>query len=129
MDEGFGFMHDHITEDSLFRVTEAATRSVGRQDACFYCGRAIGNYHAIDCATVRRTVTVKATITYEIEAPSTWTPEDIEHHRNEGSWCSSNIVYEIQDLVGEGEEIERCICRMVKYEYVGETNKPLTCSE
>ena len=43
----------------------------------------------------------------------------IEFRRNEGSWCSSNALRELEAMTKRGE----CLCRHTKFEYVREATK------
>lgn len=86
----------------------------GKPDECFYCGQPLGAQHAAECVCRTRTVIVRATIEYEVTVPSFWDRAQIHFHRNEGSWCSNNMLNELDELNRD------CLCRYVKWEYVGE---------
>lgn len=60
----------------------------------------------------RKTVIVRMTVEYPVDVPSDWEKYDIEFHRNEGSWCASNAIDELQEL---GD----CICSYTEFAYVG----------
>ena len=101
-----------------FKVTKKAQRPARMDGSCFYCGEKIGDYHKDNCVLVIKNVIVKATIEYEINVPSDWTKETIEFQRNEGSWCSSNIIEELKKV----DEKEGCLCRRVEFEYLKDTS-------
>ena len=102
-----------------YKVTKKAMRPVSNVEGCFYCGSSIGSYHKDSCVLVSKRVKVKATIEYEIEVPNSWSKKDVEFHRNEGSWCASNMLGEMKKL----EEKEGCLCQFTKFEYIGDTSK------
>lgn len=90
-------------------------RPNGRPDQCFYCHQMIGEYHDPNCVLWTRQVLVRAVVEYSIEVPRSWDKKRIESHRNDGTWCASNGLAEIEQLVGDG-----CGCGVLRYEYVGE---------
>ena len=77
-------------------------RPAGRPDACFYCGRRVGKPHARDCNVIEKLVELKITAklpdgrtftgSWTLEEPHFWKPEDSEFHKNESSWCCSNLL-------------------------------------
>lgn len=82
---------------------------------CFWCPSKIGTPHAAECPCWTKTVTIKMTIEYSIDVPHSWTKDQIEFHRNEGTWCGDNAIAELEALEG-------CLCSYAKFEYVGETS-------
>jgi len=46
-------------------------------------------------------VFIKVTIEYAIAVPDYWTRSDINFHRNESSWCASNIIRELEHANAE----------------------------
>jgi hypothetical protein len=86
---------------------------------CFYCDRAIGQPHAERCILIQRKVVVRVTIDYEIAVPAHWMQEDIEGYRNDSSWCSTNLIKELEELA----EKDGCLCKSAHTEYVGEPPK------
>ena len=103
-----------MTRDE-WQVKEFGIRPAGSPDHCFYCGEPRGGTHKADCVIRERTVVVKLTIEYTITVPEHWTPEDIEFHRNESSWCTSNALPELEKLDENG-----CLCHGSSFEYVRE---------
>jgi hypothetical protein len=100
-------------------VKEDAIRPAGSQDRCLYCNRALGAEHKPDCVMRNKTVVIKAIIEYVVEVPEHWDKEQIEFHRNLGSWCSSNFVDEINEL----EEKIGCLCSHTNFKYVREATE------
>lgn len=78
-----------------------------RQDGtCFYCRMPIGKEHKRDCVIPTKTVVVDFTIRLVREVPDFWDGDRVEFHANDSSWCSSNIVSEIESIDTE----DRCLC-------------------
>lgn len=94
--------------------------SMGRRE-CFYCRNAIGTPHAERCVLINRKVKVKAVIEveYDIEVPADWDQSLIEFARNEGSWCASNLISDLETLDKQG-----CLCPYVQYELIGDEGEP-----
>jgi hypothetical protein len=79
-------------------------RPAGRPDVCFYCGQKVGQLHARDCNVILKLVELKITArlpdgrvflgSWTLEEPHFWKPENSELHRNESSWCCSNLLRE-----------------------------------
>lgn len=99
-----------------FIVTEKAMRPAGPERRCFYCKEPIGGKHGPTCVLVRKKVKIRATVEYEIEVPAHWDAEDIEFHRNDGSWCSSNMIGELEAL--------GCLCGAVHFEHLADCDAP-----
>jgi len=100
-----------------FLVTpEYGPRPAGKPTECFYCQQPLGSEHGADCVIRQRTVVVRMTIEYVVAIPESWTPEDLEFHRNESSWCSSNALDEIG---GTGDD-SPCICPTTRFSFVRE---------
>lgn len=99
-------------------VTDKAQRPVDpNSGTCFYCNQYIGEPHLDECVLIQKKVRVRATIEYDIEVPNYWQAEELEFHRNEGSWCSDNMIRELEDLPG-------CLCHHVEFEYLKDTSGP-----
>lgn len=97
-------------------VTEAAMRPAAPGvRRCFYCHEAVGAEHKADCVCVVKRVKIRATIEYEVTAPSDWDKHMVEFQRNDGSWCANNMLHELEALKGNG-----CLCNHVKFEYLGD---------
>ena len=104
---------------SEFTVTKIAERPANPTPVCFYCDQPVGDKHKKECVLIHKKVVVKATIEYEIEVPNFWTAEDIEFHRNESSWCSNNIIEELEDT----RRKLGCLCECIEFEFVRETEE------
>lgn len=96
-------------------VTADCARPDGKPGECFYCNMAVGAEHKADCSAYRKTVTIRAIIEYPIEVPHSWTKDDIEFHRNEGTWCSDNMLDELKEIIDEGHA---CLCGISRFEVV-----------
>ena len=105
-----------------FTVTEKAQRPANMNGRCFYCGQMIGADHREDCVLIHKKVKVRMIVEYEIKVPAHWDKELIEYHRNEGSWCASNAIDELEAAFGD--ESKRCMCDAAKFEYVGGDTAP-----
>jgi len=92
-------------------INDDGIRPAGKPDECFYCRQKIGANHNHDCVAVHKMVKVRAVIEYEVEVPASWDKESIEFQRNEGSWCSDNMINEIEALDG-------CLCNYTDFEYL-----------
>lgn len=92
-------------------IVEADGRTNG-DVRCFYCSEPVGGWHKADCVRFTKKVMVRAIIEYEIEVPDFWQKENIEFHRNEGSWCTDNMLDELEAL----SESEGCLCHCVRFE-------------
>lgn len=102
------------------KVTLDDTRSQnggrGTPDKCLYCTAAIDTPHDSDCVCPQRTVVLEAKIQMVVEVPIFWSEEDILFHRNEGSWCATNLVDELQ----RGPD---CLCDHAEFSFVREANE------
>lgn len=95
-------------------VKEEDERPAGKGSGhCFYCPSKIGERHAEDCVIWEKQVVVRATIEYTITVPHSWKKEDIEFHRNEGSWCSNNMIPELEAL-----SEHNCLCPYTEFMYL-----------
>lgn len=80
-------------------------RPASSQRRCFYCREPVGGRHKETCVLVKKRVriNVQVALSYEITVPANWTADDVEYHRNEGSWCADNALSEFAELGG-------CLC-------------------
>lgn len=99
-----------------FIVTEDDSRGRQRGPQCFYCPSAIGSEHASECVCRQRSVVIQVTITYPILVPESWPARTIEFHRNDGSWCSSNLLEELDAL-------DSCLCPLTEFKFVREAGE------
>jgi hypothetical protein len=100
------------SQDTWPLVDSSDTRPAGPSTACFYCNRPIGERHDRECVLVvkRVALTVKTTIddrnyvgTWELDQPHFWSPSDSEFHKNEGTWCANNLLYQEDEVVWQGD--------------------------
>lgn len=103
-----------------FIVTEKAMRPASGARECFYCQQPIGSAHKNECVLIYKKARIAFTIEYDIECPSYWDANQIEFHRNEGSWCSNNAVRELQKIIEKNENKE-CFCGCSSVECLSET--------
>jgi hypothetical protein len=92
---------------SNYIVTEKAQRPARMDGSCFYCRQNIGDNHNDDCVLIHKKAIVEMKVRYEVSIPDFWTEGDVLFHRNESSWCSTNMLSEIDNLAGD------CICDIV----------------
>ena len=97
-------------------TAENGPRPAGKPDRCFYCSQPLGSQHAPKCVCRERTVVVRAVIEYVIEVPESWTAEQIEFQRNDGSWCATNLIGELREI----HEAGACLCPITSFEYLRE---------
>lgn len=82
-----------------------------------------GAEHKPECAVRSRTVVVRAIVEYVVSVPEDWTEELILFQRNDGSWCASNGLNEIVQLIQNDDAHDRCACGYIRYEFVREATK------
>lgn len=118
-------------------VTEKVGRGIETTGVCLYCKRALGDQHKEDCVIRRRTVVVRMIAEYVVTVPEDWDVDQILFQRNEGSWCASNGLREVvemlqkNDIVVESkttepyEEGSKIIdpCDFVRYEFIREATE------
>lgn len=117
---------DEVGPAVRFTVTEKATRPASDRPSdrrqCLYCQVGIGGYHKADCVLIKKKVKVRMIVEYEVEVPAHWDKGTIEFQRNEGSWCASNAIQELDKLFGE--DAGPCMCPAAKFEYLGGDTAP-----
>jgi len=102
------------------RLVAADCERPARMDGtCFYCRQPVGGLHVPNCVAFKRRVRVRAVIEYEIDVPASWSKEQIEFHRNEGSWCADNMIDEISAIGGE----DGCLCAAVQFTYLDDVEE------
>lgn len=75
---------------------------------CHFCRNKIGERHDAKCVCFTKTVTIRLVAEYPIEVPNFWDKGNIEFHRNEGSWCATSAIDELDALFGDGSDT--CAC-------------------
>jgi hypothetical protein len=109
--------------DTAPLVKDEDVRPARQDGTCFYCRQALGEPHKEECVIWTKKVRVRVTLEYEIEVPRSWTKENIEFHRNEGTWCADNMVQELENWMGTGGSYEEegyrpCMCGTTHFEVV-----------
>lgn len=89
-------------------------RPAGPRDQCFCCGQKIGEPHKRDCAIIDQKVRLRYIFEIEADVPHFWGENEILFHRNEGSWCASNAIDELDSI----DKKEGCLCKRFKCEFV-----------
>ena len=107
-----------------FIVTKKAQRPAKMDGRCFYCNELIGSNHKLDCVLVQKKVKIKMTVEYEVDVPSSWNKENIEFHRNEGTWCSNNAIDELETAFEK-----TCMCGTTKFKYIKDISEPYLSEE
>ena len=103
----------------IWSVGNHGIRPAGSPTACFYCGAGIAEQHKPDCVIRSRTVVVKMEIDLVVTVPESWTPEDIEFHRHESSWCASSIINDLENLANRKD----CLCQFTEFKFVREATE------
>lgn len=102
-----------------YKVTEEnGPRPAGAPDRCFYCDRSLGEEHKEDCVLRMQTVRVLYTIEIVEAVPEYWDQEMLEFHRNDSSWCASNLLTVLEGV----KAAHGCLCAYVTAEYLGESD-------
>jgi hypothetical protein len=100
-----------------FIVSKEYSERPARPDGtCFYCSAPIGTEHKLGCVIRQKTVVIEMRITLCIDVPEDWTADNIEFHRNMGSWCTSNAIHEIE----HAEEYRNCLCDDTRFLFLRE---------
>ena len=98
------------------RITNIVTKSdtrcegAGTPDKCFYCNGKFGEPHDSDCVVIKRPVVTEITFTVVLPYPRNWSFEEIESHCNESSYCSDNLLDEIERV----KNANNCLCGHVQ---------------
>lgn len=104
-----------------WEVKDFGIRPAGPPDRCFYCDRKKGEQHKKDCVIRQRTVVIRTTFEYTISIPEDWLPDMFEAHRNEGTWCGTNGLHEIEELLERIDSV--CLCPFIETEFVREADE------
>jgi len=106
------------TELVSFLVTEEAMRPASDKRECFYCNQPIGEIHKLDCVLINKKVKIRMIVEYEASVPASWDKNQIEFHRNDGTWCANNAIEEF-----DREDVS-CMCGNAEFEYIGGDSDP-----
>ena len=93
-------------------------RAARLDGTCFYCWVPLSGEHKKDCVIRQRTVDVEMTIRFPISVPEHWDVESIEFHRNDSTWCTDNVIPELEH---EAERVG-CLCMATTFRYLGESS-------
>lgn len=107
-------------QDVLVRADDE--RPVLRPEGgCGYCPAKLGEAHAPECVCRCRTVVMRFTVDLVRRVPEHWTPEQINFHANESSWCADNAIREMAESVDRRKEKGLgCFCPTAQGAYVRE---------
>lgn len=100
-----------VTMKNVAPITKAAGKN-----ECTWCGASVGLPHKDECVVPKRVVTLEVTFRVPMPVPQSWTPDQIEFHRNESSWCASNWLHDLERFCGD----QRCLCAYSNTRYIGE---------
>ncbi len=94
-------------------------------DKCFYCGEPHPK-HKDDCGLVRRSVVLRMSIEFVAAVPQSWDKDQIEFHRNEGTFCSANDIDAVTEaLRAQNPDVDGspCFCFCSRTELVREATE------
>lgn len=122
----------------IVTLDDDGIRPAGPQDACLYCQQKVGQPHGAKCITIKKRVKVRYIFELVLEEPHSWGKEQVEFHRNDGTWCANNAIQEIESvLVDDDDESDdepeltpgkyRCLCPVFKAEYVEDVDSTPIC--
>lgn len=94
-------------------------RPARRDGTCFYCHAPIGGTHKEGCVIRQRTVVVRVALDVVISVPADWDKKMVEFARNEGSWCSDNMLRELGEWANNREVNNgHCTCGNMEVMYL-----------
>lgn len=99
-----------------WEVTKDDERPARPDGTCFYCWEPIGGKHKEDCVIPCRPVEIEVRIRLVEEFPVSWSEGDIEFSKNESTWCASNIIDRLEEIVKTG----KCLCDVTEVKYIKE---------
>lgn len=102
-----------------WEVKDYGIRPAGDSEHCFYCGEPKGSIHKEDCVIRSRTVVIKMEAELVVDVPEFWDEEQINFHRNKGSWCATNVLSELERL----DNRLGCLCGVLKFKYLREATE------
>ncbi|MEX5630913.1 hypothetical protein, partial [Pseudomonas marginalis] len=85
----------------------------GLPDECSWCKQKIGEEHLFECVTQTHKVKVRYIFEIEIDMPVSFTKENIEYNRNDGTWCADNAIDELKKA-----SENNCLCSVFKAEVI-----------
>lgn len=102
-----------------WEVKDYGIRPAGNPDECFYCGTKKGGTHKEDCVIRSRTIVMKMEVEMVLTAPEDWDEDMCNFHKNEGGWCATNIISELERM----DNKMGCLCSVAEFEYLREATE------
>lgn len=99
-------------------VEEADVRPARPDGTSFYCHKAVGQLHSVECVRHRRKVRLRLTVEYEVDVPNSWSEEQINFHYQESSYCADNVSSDLEAYAHQLNQNKDCLCGRAKIEYV-----------
>jgi hypothetical protein len=103
------------------QVKDTGERPAGKPGFCFYCRKPTSEPHEKDCVIPKRSVVLRMEVEMVVDVPDHWTPENIEFHRNDGTWCTSNAFQELARATDKPNA--NCGCSCSKFTFLREATK------
>jgi hypothetical protein len=114
-----------MSEFPVVAADDPGIRPAGAPDECFYCRSKVGAPHGDECVMVTKRVRLRYTFEVELDVPHSWSVDNILFHRNEGTWCSRNALYELEKAYPSNNEAP-CPCPGFKCEFLAEVDSAPT---
>lgn len=102
-----------------WKVKEYGIRPAGSPDHCFYCNAARGEIHALGCTIRSKTVVMEMKVEIVMVVPEIWDEQTCNFHKNESSWCATNIL----DILQVMDEKQGCLCGATEFKYLREATE------
>ena len=99
-----------------WEVKDYGIRPAGSPNHCFYCNAKKGGIHKKDCVIRSRTIVMEMKIEIVMEVPESWDEEMCNFHKNQGSWCATNII----DTLKKINKVNGCLCSVSEFKYIRE---------
>ena len=102
-----------------WKVEEYGIRPAGSPDHCFYCGVERGGTHKKDCVIRKRTIVMEMKVEIVLDVPEDWDEDMCNFHKNESSWCASNILSTLERM----KDKMGCLCEATEFKYIREATE------
>lgn len=102
-----------------WEVKDYGIRAAGNPDECFYCRTKKGGTHKDDCVIRSRTIVMKMEVEMVLTVPEYWDEDMCNFHKNEGSWCATNIISELERM----DDKMGCLCSAAEFTYLREATE------
>lgn len=99
-----------------WKVKPDDVRPARPDGTCFYCRVPLGGEHNKGCVIRTKTIVQDFTIRLVLRVPEDWDAAMIDFHKNDSSWCASNIVERIKSV----DTDERCLCDRTSAKFIRE---------